>query len=303
MRPQRDLLRIGATLRLDAVAGRLSAELASTGVRSLVFRGPAIRQALYADGSFRAYDDVDLLVALEDLARSRAILGQHGFSQAVESDESQPWVREDGVIVDLHTTLVGIAAPPGEVWKVLAHGTGRLPLGGREVEIPGESALAVVIALHAAQHGASAGKALSDLERALVQFSPDTWAEAAYKADRLQAVPSFVAGLSLVPAGKQLVAQLALPTERTEDVALRAASAPPTAIGLQRLAATSGVANKARLLGSELAPTPAFMRSMYPVARKGPLGLAAAYAWRPFWLLLHLGPALRARRRARREVR
>jgi hypothetical protein len=303
MRPQRDLLRIGATLRLDAVAGELTTELLGLGIRSLVFRGPAIQHALYADGSFRAYDDIDLLVAPEHLERSRTTLTRHGFSPVIESDESQPWVRDDGMTIDLHTTLVGIGASPANVWTELAHGSSRLALGGHQVDIPGRPALGVIVALHAAQHGANAGKALSDLERALEQFPLEIWTDAARQSERLRAMPAFVAGLQLVPAGAELATQLELPTDRSEEVALRAASAPPTAIGLQRLAATSGVASKARLLGTELVPRTAFMRSVYPIARRGPLGLAVAYAWRPFWLLRHLGPALRARRRARRAVR
>jgi hypothetical protein len=159
-----------------------------------------------------------------------------------------------------------------------------------------------VVALHAAQHGADAGKALSDLERALIQFPLEIWEEAARRAEGLAALPAFAAGLRLVPAGMQLATRLDLSPELSEEIALRAASAPETAIGLQRLSATSGVANKARLLGTELVPAAAFMRSKYPIARKGTPGLVLAYAWRPFSLLGHLGPAVRARRRARRHL-
>jgi hypothetical protein len=303
MRPQRDLLRIGLTLRLDAVAVELTGALAERGIRSLVLRGPALRAALYADGSFRAYDDVDILVAPEQLESSRAILASQGFAPAVVSDTSQPWVRDDGITVDLHTTLVGIGASPSDAWQELTYTSGRLTLGDQQVNVPADATLAVVVALHAAQHGADAGKALSDLGRALIHFPLETWEEAARQAGRLAALPAFAAGLRLLPAGAELATRLELPAELSEEVALRAASAPETAIGLQRLSATSGFANKARLLGSELVPATAFMRSKYPLARKGTLGLAVAYAWRPFWLLGHLGPAVRARRRARRRLR
>jgi Uncharacterised nucleotidyltransferase len=303
MRSGRDLLRIGATLRLDAVAGELSRELAHAGVRALVFRGPAMRDAFYADGAYRAYDDVDFLVAPKRLEHARAVLTRHGFSPVVESEAGQPWVRDDGVTIDLHTTLVGIKAGPASVWEELSGDTRTLALGDDAVEVLGETGLAFVAALHAAQHGESAGKALSDLTRALEQLPAETWERAAEQAKRLEALSAFAAGLGLVPAGARTVDRLGLPTQRSEEVALRVSSAPPTAIGLQRLAETKGLSNKARVLAVELVPAPAFMRSMYPIARRGPLGLAAAYAWRPFWLLRHLGPAVRARRRARRSIR
>jgi hypothetical protein len=303
MRPARDLLRIGATMRLDAVAGELSAELRRAGVRSLVFRGPAMRHALYADGSYRAYDDVDFLVAPPDLERARAVLARLGFAPAIESDFSQPWVRDDGVTIDLHTTVVGIGASPAEAWNELSSDAGSLVLANELVEMPGRTALALIVALHAAQHGARAGKALADLGRALEQLPFETWREASAAAARLQALPAFKAGLDLAAGGSEFAAQLELPTERSAEVALRAASAPRTALGLQRLSAAAGLRSKARLLAVELVPAPAFMRSMYPIARRGSLGLAAAYAWRPFWLLWHLVPALRARRRARRAAR
>jgi Uncharacterised nucleotidyltransferase len=303
MRSGRELLRIGAALRLDAVAGQLSAELRRAGVPSIVFRGPAIRHAFYADASYRAYDDVDLLVPPERLAEARAILARNGFSPVIDSSQSQPWVRDDGVTIDLHTTIVGVEADPVSVWEELARDTGTLALGSEVVDIPTRTTLAFIVALHAAQHGASAGKALSDLERALEQVPPDEWGVAATLARRLEALPAFAAGLGLVPAGRERARQLELPAERSAEVALRVASAPPTAIGLQRLAATAGLASKARVIAVELVPSPAFMRSMYPIARRGAAGLAAAYAWRPFWLLRHLFPALRARRRARKEVR
>jgi hypothetical protein len=303
MRPERDLLRIGLTLRLDAVAAELTRALGQQGIRSLIFRGPALKAALYSDDAFRAYDDVDLLVDLNDLHRTRSLLADRGYSPAVESDETQPWVRDDGVTVDLHSTIVGIGAPAAAVWDELTAGSSRLSLGAQEVEIPGEPALAFIIALHAAQHGSSAGKAISDLERGLSRFSRETWVSAAALAERLQAVPAFAAGLGLVDAGADVARELQLPTVRTEEVALRAASAPPIAIGLQRLAATPGLANKARMLRREVAPTAVFMRAKYPLARRGSVGLAASYVWRPLWLLGHLGPAIIARRRARRQIR
>jgi hypothetical protein len=77
----------------------------------------------------------------------------------------------------------------------------------------------------------------------------------------------------------------------------------PVAHGLERLAATHGPGPKARLLTRKLIPTRSFMRVWSPLARRGQLGLALAYAYRPFWLLAKLPGALRAHTEARRVAR
>lgn len=294
-----ELLRIGASLRLDAVAVELCDRL---DVRALVFRGPALRHELYADGAYRAYDDVDLLVHPDSLDRARAGLGAAGFAPVADADRGQPWSRADGAIVDLHTSVVGIGAPAAQVWDELAANPQRLELAGGEVEMPGRSSLALLVALHAAQHGRLAGKAIHDLERALDQWDESVWVEAAAKAGKLDALPAFTAGLRLVPEGSRLAERLQLEAALTEEVALRMASAPPVAVGLQRLADTRGLTPKLKLVAREVVPSASFLRAVYPVARRGRLGLAAAYVWRPAWLVWHVIPAQRARRRARRRL-
>jgi hypothetical protein len=87
------------------------------------------------------------------------------------------------------------------------------------------------------------------------------------------------------------------------EVALRAGTPPPVALGLQRLARTRGIRNKLSLLIAELVPSASFMRARFPLARRGRFGLTAAYLWRPFWLVGHVGPAIDAWRRARRDTR
>ena len=61
----------------------------------------------------------------------------------------------------------------------------------------------------------------------------------------------------------------------------------------------NGVAARARYAASRAMPSPAAMRAWTPLARRGRLGLAAAYAWRLPWLAARLVPALRAVRAAR----
>ena len=68
---------------------------------------------------------------------------------------------------------------------------------------------------------------------------------------------------------------------------------------MNRLLEMNGVAARARYAASRAFPSPAAMRAWSPLARRGGLGLAAAYAWRVPWLAARLVPALRAVRAAR----
>jgi hypothetical protein len=74
------------------------------------------------------------------------------------------------------------------------------------------------------------------------------------------------------------------------------------AVGLLRLARTPGFKGKAALVWNEAFPSKAFLRTWSPLARRGRIGLALAYVWRPVWMILRLGPALAAIMRARRAA-
>ena len=99
--------------------------------------------------------------------------------------------------------------------------------------------------LHAAQHGLQEPKPREDLRRALERVPEDTWADAARLAVALDAQAAFWTGLSMEPAGRELQASLELEKgpSRTETE-LRASTAPPTAVGLLRLAETPGLGAK-----------------------------------------------------------
>lgn len=100
------------SLRMDAWAPKLQAELTSHGVASLVIKGPAMADA-YGVRAWRSYRDIDLLVSPNDFVRARAVLGERGFStpDALEPArkyfdrscmEATTLARADGVVIDLH---------------------------------------------------------------------------------------------------------------------------------------------------------------------------------------------------------
>jgi hypothetical protein len=299
-----ELLRLGAKLKLDSAAAEIVGRLDDAGIPAVLLKGSALAERLYDPSEVRPHEDVDLLVAAADVDAAGEVLRREGFAYAADDDYAQDWIRAaDGVTVDVHVTFLGVGVTPAAVWDVLAPHTTTLSLGGADLTVFDDAALALHVALHAAQHGPKGGKALDDLRRAARQIDLAAWREAEQIAEQLDAVPALSAGLRLVSEGVTIADALQLPVASLADVMLRASSPPPTTLGLQRLFTTRGVRPKLTFLAHELAPSPTFMRAVYPVAQKGRAGLAASYAWRPFWLLWHALPALRAWRRAERASR
>jgi hypothetical protein len=294
---------IGITV--DAVAAELVQALRAADIRSILLKGASFDRWLYDADAPRPYFDVDLLVDPDDIARAGPVLTALGFARVradTQPEHSEDWLR-DGIGADLHATLFGTGAPPAEVWEALAERTERMAVGGVEVDVLELPARALHVALHAAQHGIREDKPLADLTRALERVPSSEWEEAAKLAGRLDATPSFATGLRLVPAGAQLAARLQLPAEMSMDVALSAVTASRQGRSMSRLAAAPGVAAKARMIRMKVLPDRAFMAEWYPVARRGRLGLLAAYVWRQIWLISRAGPAVIEWRRARRMAR
>jgi hypothetical protein len=287
-------------LTLEGTAARIVGALGVAGVHCVLLKGPTLSE-LY-DG-VRPYNDVDLLVPRESVGAAEAALGELGFELRHDDPHSRIWSRA-GVDVDLHTTLIGAHADPDVIWAALTSGTETFSLGGANVEGLNRAGRALHVALHAAQHGAQEPKPREDLRRALELFPEDTWAEAARLAAEVGAQPAFWNGLAMEPAGREMQTRLELTKGPTRtETELRAATPPPTAVGLLRLSETRGSKAKAALVWREAFPSAAFLRAWSPLARRGSVGLALAYVWRPIWIFIRLFPALAAIMRARRAAR
>jgi hypothetical protein len=302
------------TLVLDRATAEIVTAWRSAGVRSVLLKGPAITRWLYRENELRGYSDIDLLVPDPELELAEEVLKTLGFErhglESIEGDwprYSRNWVRSDSIDVDLHLTLAGVGVPPATLWTILTEGLERMTVAGVEADVLAPPARALALALHTAKDGPRIAKARHDLGHAIDRLPPDLWIETVRIADRVGALGSLAAGLRLVvPSGVQLADQLGLPAEAPLDIAIRSGGgAPALALGIDWLVSSPGMRGKARLILRKIFPPVSFMRAWSPLAERGRLGLIAAYAYRPFWVLWRAGPALwalaRARKRARRR--
>jgi hypothetical protein len=296
-------------LMVDRITAEIAGIFAGEGIESLVLKGPALAAWLYP-GEVRPYGDSDIMVAPDNWRRAVSILEGLGFSNylepmahpRMESFASTAFLRDrDGVDpdnVDLHCALHGCEGDLGSIWEALAAGSDTQLIGGAELRVPGRAALLLHVGLHAAHH--VEGKPIEDLRRALVQADEPLWREALELARDFEGLPVFASGLRLLPAGLELVRRLGIEDVRSTLHELRSEGVP-MAEGIDALLAPGvGLRQRLTMVAKELVPRPEFMRWWSPLARRGRLGLAVSYVWRPIWLIVHAPRGMIAWRRVRR---
>jgi hypothetical protein len=298
-------------LILDRGTAEIVLAWSRAGVRSVLLKGPALTRWLYREGEFRGYSDIDLLVPDSDVAAAEEVLEGLGFErhglEAIEGDwprYSRNWVRSDSMNVDLHQTLTGVGVPPNELWAALTQELERMSVAGVDVDVLAPSARALVLALHTAKDGPRIAKARHDLGHAIDRLPPGLWTETVQLAAQVGALGSLAAGLRLVvPSGVELADRLGLPTQAPLEIAIRSkGGAPALALGIDWLVSSPGLRGKGRLVLRKIFPPVSFIRAWSPLGRRGRVGLVAAYAYRPFWVLWRVGPALWALARARKRA-
>lgn len=296
-------------LKIDRTASEIVSALESADLPCVLLKGPALHRWLYADGAARPYSDVDVLVREDDSDEVASVLRGKGFSEIslsgiklMRPTHAREFVRsEDGAGVDVHTTLFGTTAGADAVWSAVSSGSELLRVGGRPLRVPSPPVLALIVALHAAHHGAGEQRPLEDLRRAVSRADHATWEAAARLAGALGATEAFVAGLRLTPAGPQLLERLGLgAVEPGALVRLKASTPPDMAEGFAWLAAQRRLRDKVVLIAARLFPPPRFMRRWSSLARRGRAGLLLSYPWRLLWIAWRAPAGLAAWRRAKR---
>jgi peptidoglycan/xylan/chitin deacetylase (PgdA/CDA1 family) len=298
-------------LRVDAVTAEVLRGFEAAGVQSMLLKGISVTRWLSTHDRPRPYQDSDLLVRTADLGAAERALGELGFRPLINEREMPEWWRDhsatwwrakDSAKVDLHRTLIGVGATPEELWETLSAHTETIEVGGHPARVLSIPARAFHLALHAGQHGADWDRPLADVELAIEAADEASWQSAADLADSLRATAAFAAGLRLVEPGRALADRLGLPTKLPTEVALRAGSPPPVALGIEQVARARGVRARLEILWRKLVPPASFMRHWSPLARRSTLGLLLAYLWRPIWLLARLPAGFSAWRAARRRT-
>lgn len=303
------LREVAHVLRLDAMTAETTAALRREGVRAVLLKGPVIARAFYGDGDRRCYGDVDLLIKEADAAAAAAVFLRLGFTSPTGGEFPNEWLvhgirweRGASEVVDLHRSLCDIHLPSSEVWTVLAENTASITLGGTPVEVLGADRLALLLALHAAQHGRGHAKSIEDLRRAVSSVEPQVWRSAATLADRLRVRSRLLLGLRLVPMGAEIADSLGGPSPPSVVETLRARNASNSSVTLARVSEAPGPRAVVSAAFRTLVPTPTSMRHIYPLARRGGVGLAITYAQRLFSIAVQAPGSLRIFLLERRSV-
>jgi hypothetical protein len=297
---------------VDQVTAEVTTQFETHGVASILLKGPGFAALLFAPADGRFYRDTDLLIHVRDQARAEQLLIDSGFMRI---DRNEPRLgpapkyartfrrARDGAIVDLHWRVSGAAVASGQVWSTLSEHLMTLDVGGRPVSVLDAAASAVLVALHSAHHGTGRPKTLTDVEHAVARLDRSTWEQARSLADELGATDPFAAGLRLTCPGDELADSLGL--ARPASVAMWLKTNPRTygAWALDQVSQNETAKGRLVALSAIALPPTSVMRTFFPLARRGRLGLMLAYLLRPARLAVHAGPALRDLVRARRDLR
>ena len=198
------------TLALEAALVEIARAFELRGVRFLVLKGVAFARWLYDEPRARTYGDVDVLVAPDGFAEAESALIGVGCSRLMASvpahtraGHHERWMFPGwaGAVIELHRTLWGVRSPPVRVWERLSENARPIEVGGVEVSVPSQPGGALIVGLHAAQHGVRDGRHMEDLRRALAKVDESSWRAAAALAGELGALEQFAWGLRLDPVG------------------------------------------------------------------------------------------------------
>jgi hypothetical protein len=278
---------------IDVLTAEVAGAFDREGIETLVLKGPVLAKWLYP-GEVRPYVDSDLMVAPGNRARAIGVLERLGFVKYL------PWIpsplliepggtafsRGGSVMVDLHCQLPGLDSDPDAIWGCLAASAERQVIGGVELCVPNRDAVLLHVVLHAAQHAVAVnGKPVEDLRRALARVEESRWSSAMKLARTYRGVPAFVAGLRLLPEGRDMARRLDLGEVRSIHHELRREDKVIAEKLYILLSTDVGIGRKLAIAVGDIFPPPVYMRWCSPLARRGKRGLVGAYVQRVFWVI------------------
>ncbi|MGY1740225.1 MULTISPECIES: nucleotidyltransferase family protein [unclassified Blastococcus] len=294
-------------LLLDDACRSIAAHLTRAEIDFIMLKGATIAGWLYDDLTQRTYVDLDVLVAPDTEAAAVRALAELGYrplldapTRAALSPEEQPLQNRHGVDVDLHVTLTGVRVDPSEAWRSLRAETVPWQWAGTTVPALSVPARTMHLALHLAQKGLADEKAARDLGLGLERLDDGMWRAAADLAERLHALDAFTAGLSLLPAGAELIRRLGFAAPSHVETRMRAASASYSALVLERAAVAQPWGSRLRLVSNLLFPSAEWFRFAQPERTRTPGRLLWARVARPVEVLARTPRAFQEWRRHRR---
>ena len=209
---------------LDEAAVDLLRGMAARSVEAVLLKGPVIEEELYRPDARRGYLDIDLLVGPADLDASRAVLRELGYRRDAPGRtgvddflgvlHAEAWKNEDGCPVDLHWRLPGCSVAPAQAWTVLRERRRTMALRDSDVSVLRRDALALHVALHAAQSGPLDTKAMGDLARAIERWPLETWRAASELAAQLSATETLLRRAAPAARGRGAGPRAVTPQER-----------------------------------------------------------------------------------------
>jgi hypothetical protein len=293
-------------LLIDRLTVEIAGAFQTEGIETLVLKGPALAEWLYP-GEVRTYCDSDLMVAPENRPLAVSVLERLGFRSWVLSplsvDPGGTAFQRGHDMVDLHCVLPGLDGDPGMIWASFLASSERQVIGAAELRVPDRATLLLHVCLHAAHHANFVEcKPFEDLRRAFACTETQQWMQALELAHAYEGMTAFAVGLRLLPEGRDLAKRLGLAEVSSFRYRLRrednAIAEEISALLLTKV----GVRQKLATVLGELFPQPEYMRGWSPMARRGRLGLAAAYLWRPLWAVEQVPGAIRTLWRVRQKT-
>jgi hypothetical protein len=301
--PRSALVLTAQAMAVDQMTCEVIGAFSQEGIAVILLKGPSIAQWLYPSGG-RPYGDSDLLVSPAEFSRAARILRTLGFGAPVYAwaEHAYTYRRTDEsgcvLCVDLHRTLPYLTASPVKAWQVLSSGNETMQVRGTPVQVLGVPQRILHIAIHALQHAFETKSPFEDLRRAIEAVDMKAWEEAVAYSRTLGAEDALAAGLCLIPEGQALADRLDLTKEWRGILRMATSTASDgPAYQVQRILDASTFGERMKLIFNPAFVSPTFMRMTSPLARRGNIGLALAYAGRPFLLVGRIGPALVTRRR------